>query len=107
MMAVSATTLYSWLCGRFLFFWPRFGHNSVLRSSATILTMANTLQVRKNLMAQSVKPSRKTVASGEERAGKKSQREGDLLRENLKRRKLQARTKTRSEESRRVRVADD
>jgi len=58
-------------------------------------------------MAQSVKPSRKTVASGEERAGKKSQREGDLLRENLKRRKLQARTKTRSEESRRVRVADD
>ena len=58
-------------------------------------------------MAQSVKPSRKTVASGEERAGKKSQREGDLLRENLKRRKLQARTKTGSEESRRVRVADD
>ena len=37
----------------------------------------------------------------------KTQREGALLRENLKRRKLQARTKTRSEESRRVRVADD
>ena len=50
-------------------------------------------------MTKSGKLPRRNRAPSQGRETQKSQREGDLLRENLKRRKLQARTKAQVEET--------
>ena len=58
-------------------------------------------------MTRSVKLPRKTVSLGQGKEGKRIQRESDLLRENLKRRKQQARDKAQSEGSSRAGIAND